>query len=456
MKLRHSSPALLLALALQGCPTGALPQQVGTPSTSPSTGPATTTAAATTSPSPSGVAPPTGFSQVSLDAGGNHVNGEALSMLLDPNGDPMFAYADNTENSGFPVYFRAWDRARGAWKAPVKVGAMGTEKLGVGDGANELALARDAATGALAMVYPSGTGGPTSVHLATSPDGVTWTDHVLKSTSEYVSEAGHVALAMAAGKAYVGYYFYDNHPEVVEEWHFDTFDTQGNKLADGRVPWPKGVPHANDGYFEPAIALDAGGQPAVAFGLRGYPEPGTTNPTRAVMGFWRPGWTDSVVVDDQQDLGLAQAWGHQFPTLAFHGTKPRVAYYGAPKGSAGHELLVAASDDGRSWDRPVAVPRDYSEWWDGMALTIDAQGRGAIAVGANGMRDDKCGWPKLARTTDFKSWSTCSPDTVNSVHLDGKWPVMALDGRGKLTMLFWNDAPSDSQLQSGYVLWREP
>ncbi len=120
--------------------------------------------------------PPAGFSvaaQAPGAAGSDSANnyGYDLSMALDGNGDPAFAFIQQDPNldndyTDTQVMFRSWNRAAYTWNPVVKVAAIGDNATYFH---NTLSLAYDSSTGVFAIFteYELGTG----VRLYTSADG---------------------------------------------------------------------------------------------------------------------------------------------------------------------------------------------------------------------------------------------------------------------------------------------
>jgi len=106
------------------------------------------------------------------------------------------------------------------------------------------------------------------------------------------------------------------------------------------------------------------------------------------------------------------------------------------------------------------VPRDGGHGWDNpISLAVDSKGRGALAVtslhGVPAPKPPACGLPKLARSSDFEQWTTCSPDTNKTLSITAWHPSIVFAGNDKLYLAFRNN-DSDSKVGVGVVLWREP
>jgi hypothetical protein len=171
-----------------------------------------------------------------------------------------------------------------------------------------------------------------------------------------------------------------------------------------------------------------------------------------------------IVPDQGQSLDtLADTHDTQndnpFVALAFAGDRPLVAFqavlgYDANNFATGTVWSVTSSD-GVTWDPVVGVPDDGGQIGDGpfpLAATLKGAALAETVSGGN-LDGTKCGVPKVARTTDFKSWATCSPDadaslSLNPLHMDA---VFGSDGR--LSLVIQNRL--GGQLPAGVLFWRE-
>lgn len=196
-----------------------------------------------------------------------------------------------------------------------------------------------------------------------------------------------------------------------------------------------------------SLAVDSAGKPGLAFFQA--PPKGYT----ATAIYWQPGGAPVAVMDSNEiqndDPSLS---------LAFDGKKPRLAAHLVAVESADYDLRFAASDDGVTWGAPVKLPRDasqYTAWYQ--SLAVDAKGDAAVSAYINGgSGDNKCGGPRIVRSSDLKSWTACGADADNKhPNLGGKYVDSYFTQASKLTLGFTGTL-GDDQSGSGVLLWREP
>lgn len=143
--------------------------------------------------------------------------------------------------------------------------------------------------------------------------------------------------------------------------------------------------------------------------------------------------------------------------LAFEGTKPRVALHLQRTGETTTNW-VFRSDDGLSFSG-AAVPDDAEDTGGTWMDLSYVGGKGAVsysydASGAKGA----CGGPKLSRSSDAQTWSTCGADDVTHDFL-GQYVSTEYTRAGKLVMAFYedqDDTASPKRFGRGVVLYREP
>ena len=391
--------------------------------------------------------PPAGFTTVAPAPGpaGSDINSNFaynLSMTLDGNGDPAFAYVfydpnADTDPADTRVEFWWWSRATYKWNGPARVAVTG------GDTASRspqtISLGYDASTGVWGLATQTvAAGGSDVLALYTSTDGATW-------TRKATFAGGLVpSLAMAGGNLYLAY--------VVD--HGGLKYVTGRLSADPATWIVKGeVASAGVGMADasatPALALDSAGNPAIAYWCEA-----SSGDYNAILMYWRPAGAGAPVrVMDSQNNASDQL----DVRMVFHGLNPRVLVW-VVRNDSDSDLGVhsARSDDGgATWNAPVLVPPDHSSSTDyPFDLAVDSQGRGVAAFGRNGgSGDDACGYPKVSRTNDFVTWTTC--DVVNSQQITGGYDVFPLGiqttfgGNDKLWLMWSNQ-------DTGIILYREP
>ena len=150
--------------------------------------------------------------------------------------------------------------------------------------------------------------------------------------------------------------------------------------------------------------------------------------------------------------------------LTFVGTTPHLAFHlqKAVANDATQLWYAKASDSGSTWETPIAIPRNSSsttefhstQWYE--AISIQATGRVSVAAPWSSIGTQvNCNGPKLARSTDGLSFTTCSP-MGSPVQRAGDWISMWSHRAGKETIVFSYDNRANPTLKAGIALWREP
>ncbi|MDX2192921.1 MAG: hypothetical protein NW201_06175, partial [Gemmatimonadales bacterium] len=385
--------------------------------------------------------PPTGFSTVlsptSRGTGWDRF-GSQVALALDANDDPVVAWfhsdedGNNRADDSF-VYLRRWDRAAYRWRDPVRVAPVGDVS---GLGARQLAVACDAATGTLGVLFRQAVRDPNpGLVLSLSRDGgVTWQAEPV-SGARYETGA---ALAFGGGRIHA----------VVNRAASDTAFLLVSRPLDGGawrstlVPRPDGVRQTE---VPAALALDGAGRPGVLVAWQ--PEGGSAR----TFHFWQPGMGASRRVLDtegaQSDRNAVElAWRDGWHALVL-----------ASRASAPASRLHASqSMDGQAWTPAVALPQDGE---DDPGLSVPAIAAGPRGVAAfHGVLESRatpaCGRPKIVRL-GAGGWRTCSPDASRQLALRVRHVAAAAAGDGR----FYLAAPVDAGSGGGYaagglVLWR--
>jgi hypothetical protein len=414
---------------------------------------------------------PTGFSQVLATTAMR--DGIMPSLVLDEDELPMLAYLQ--EASGSPrnwrLYFTRFDGQTAAWTVPV---AVQTDLGALIDNPTRqsLWLARDPKDGRLGLTFlkheafcgDANSNKETTVHVTFSTDqGKTW------SASQRVSEAKytrndpvngvevcdthqpriamrdgvvHLAWAATAGEAetptnfYRGYYYASS--------------TSGGPWTRTLLP-PAGDDARRGTKGILSLALDASGAPGVAY-LMGAIGNHPTTPNMEAVLFVRPG---SAAVRAGDSSGIQ----NDAPQLAlgFDGTKPRIAAHLARANTAGANTnWVFASPDGAAFS--MSQLPDDAEDRGAQYLDIGfVGGKGVVIFDfSGGGSPGACGGPKLARSTDGTTWTTCGVDTQTRQFL-GEYVTAELTSTGKLITAFYEDtADSAGRFGAGIVLYVEP
>src|ERR1035437_5574477 len=207
--------------------------------------------------------PPAGFSVAAQapgapgsDAANNY--GYDLSMALDGNGDPAFAFVQQDPNldndfTDTQVLFRSWNRAAYTWNPVVKVATVGDSA----SSRNTVSLAYDSSTGVFAVFteYNLSDG----VRLYTSADGgATWP---LKATYT-VDGSGTYGpnVVLAGGNVYLASITGDTGARYITGKLSAAPATWQSKTA----PTVAGATIADWG-LAPSLVLDSAGNPGIAY-----------------------------------------------------------------------------------------------------------------------------------------------------------------------------------------------
>jgi hypothetical protein len=384
-------------------------------------------------------------------------------MALDANGDPAMAYYVDDPNgdgddSDDTVYFVSWNRASYAWNPPVLVGVSGH---GYSEGpVVPLSLAHDDANGMWGIAYHQNYPEADGIVLATSTDGVNWKGQNITGDPCFNGCYDSPSLAMWNGTFHVA---------VMADLEIDAFpEGSGVLYLSGKVtdppskwsttpaPFPAGY---TSPYYTVSLALDSDHNPGIAYMVCDEPQ------VFEGIAFWRPGQTsamlagrnDGYTTNDNPDL-----------SLAFAGTQPRIAIaaawnygsYDPDQEPADLYAMQAATPSGALWMPPVDVPPDNVNVLELPWITVGSKGQTAIVMASNhdpegaGMT---CGFPKIARSTDFRAFQTCAPAPVDapSFYPNNMTPVARFGTDDKLWVVF-NNNDDGGDIGIGLVLWREP
>lgn len=406
-------------------------------------------------------APPSGFTAAVAPTADGTL-GLDTAMVADENDDPMIAYqwyepgGDIDQTS---VYFTRWDRCVGAFTAPVKVDVVGS--VSTNGPTRRVALAYDVATKKLALAYElvfkvAGyeNNPDNGVFLQTSADkGATWTGklHVSDQKDGDGEQATGPVVAISGGKIQIAY-AQDNRAccpiadpgcsGCAGVWYLEG---DGGTFTRALVSDATGTIQVAGSTL--SIAVDSAGKPALAF----FQDPAKGYTKTAI--YWRPGTTPVKVMDSNHiqndDPSIS---------LAFDGTRPRIAAHLVAVDSAPYDLRVASSTDGVTWSAPVPLPRDGSQFTAlYQSLAIDAKGNAAVSAYINGGGgDNTCGGPRIVRSSDFKTWAACGADAEKKyADIGGKYVDTYFTHENKLTMTFYGTL-GDGNDGRGVMLWREP
>ena len=396
--------------------------------------------------------PPAGFNvaaQAPGASGGPSANnyGYDLTMTLDGNGDPAFAFAfqdpNNTNDyTQDQILFRSWNRATYSWNPVVKVATN------IGDIAtyfhNSVDLAYDASTGNFAVFTEYSSTTSQGTKLFTSADGVTWTPKATYAAGN--AETQGTAVSLAGGNVYLA----------------SIIDNTGVRYVSGKLSadpatWQvKTAPVPANTYVAgvgcaPALALDSAGNPGIAYWVGD-----TRNGYNAILLYWRPASSNppTVVMDSQNQQSDLVA-----VRMVYHNLNPRIAVYVA-RLDAGYGLgdhIVKSDDGGATWRTPIVVTPDGTSSTDfPFDLAVNSQDQGAFGFGQNGGSGDTvCPAPKLALSNDLATWKTCGLPGADSAGTFSVYPgaiALVYGGNDKLYYAWWETEASPA----GIYLYREP
>lgn len=329
---------------------------------------------------------PSGFTQVAASAIDPNF-GNGLSMALDENDDPMFAYeaiesavetgtlpaaCDGNTNPGgcAAVYFTRWDQCAGAFTTPVVIDPT-VNFDGANPGTQLISVAYDLSTHEVGVAYMK--------TLPTDPNWADTYDVIMLATqkagqtgfvTQQVSDNNHwgstdvsyndtPSLAMAGGNLYLAFtasfVATGCNNNICVRFASSTTtppDAGADASAEAGPPPPhyfdlSYVPDSSNQYDQAqprsdsiSLALDAMGRPGVAF----YePLPGNNIPS---LVYWRSDMASVVHVHDwtAQNDGVSV-------NLSFEQNSPRVAGLVSDSVDYGATYL-SSSDEGTTWNAP--------------------------------------------------------------------------------------------------------
>ena len=399
--------------------------------------------------------PPDGFSVVAPDptsSGHNNEFGRGIQMVLDANGDPAISYmyllravpnGDEGDSGGddfgpTAIYFVSWSRAQYRWNAPVLVAMVNDIRVGAPQ--INISLARDPVNNTFGLAYSVGND-LLRLDLSLSTDGgATWTRQTIADNQGFQLQA--VSLALYGG---AGHIVYTGFNRLV-------YSTGSQTIPPARwpqtpVPLPPGLAGAPRPAF--SLAIDNTGTPGLAF---------WASPARgdnSVLGYWKPGSLNSVAVADTNSNvnGLIGC------DLTFFGVQPRIAMFAARDTTSSWVWTSQSNDAGVTWSPPANVPQDARALIGGfVSIAAGSKGQGAVVADLAGgsLAGMQCGLPKLARSPDFTTWTTCSPTGSQTPEVTPAFGRIAFAGNDMLYLAFQNSNFDLAGVKNGVVLWHEP
>lgn len=400
---------------------------------------------------PRGDDPPNGWSVVAeLPAGAMASTqlGPSVSSAGDQYGQPLVAGVHDDPNGDMTrldtrVFFTRWNGETKKFDDLKTIEIVG--EIDLAFPARQVSIARDPDTGQIGIAYVKS---DNSIRLAYSDDeGANFSLITASPTPPTAALVSNPSLAMKGGTIHVAY-------------------VQGSDLRYrkrvGTGSFVEETPPGSLGFVNGpvSLALDSAGNVGIA-ALK------ANGPMEAEAVFWRPGGAvTTIATSNGVDVSLPER--KPSITLTFVGDKPHVAYHlrrdaPAPMNDNTPELFYAKASDaaGTTWSTPLAMPRNgngvtyhSTRWYQ--AVQVDTTGRVSVAgnFAAQGALT-MCGGPKLARSDDGVTFTTCAP--ANSpAQFAGESLTMWPHKLNKQTLIFHYPSRSNANLKAGVVMWREP
>jgi hypothetical protein len=382
--------------------------------------------------------------------------GRFITATLDANGDPAIAFVYNDPNGDgkaddTQLMFTAWDRAAYKWREPVAVWTIGN--FDPRPPAPCLSLTRDAQTGAygIAWVNPED---HKNTHMAVShDDGATWT---VKTAFNNQQTTSSPSLAFFGGKAFL---------TLEQDKTMQIIYTSGG-IDEDPYQWHGGfapmLPGNNAVSKATSLALDETGAPAIAY----WQKPGNSNVW--TLTFWRlefGGAARDAGVNPPPNVKpiiVTDTGTSNYPPdgviLTFAGTQPRIMLDSRlDKATIPSHYSTISNDGGSTWSAPVNVPDDGNQHLGGyMSFAVTKDGHAAFAgdVAGGNFQNMKCSWPKLARSTNFSSWTTCAPQGAQYPMVRTLWGTVIYSPSGMLYLFFQARQTNPAQgLPAGVLVW---
>lgn len=362
------------------------------------------------------------------------------AIALDENGDPALAFLWFDPNgdgdvSDTALYFVHWDRAKYAWRNPVKVATVGNIPS---QNVEPVSLAFDSSTGLAALAYP--VNGQDGLTVAQSKDaGMSWQPAVVTAGLE--GPVASTSLALAGGRIYLA----ANSEGGVRYLEADA-SSDPSAWKSQPVPRLPGTKYRTDTNVP--VVLHGAGKPVVGYVLEAEDESNT------IYAVWRPAQSTSVRAADSNNQHVDS------PNLSLATNGNRLGLlFGAARDPKNTDVGIwfTSSTDGNMWTPPVSIPIDGPRSSNPpLGVAIDSHGRFAAVFGSNtGGGNGKCNYPEVSRSTDGAHWTTCGIGVSVKDEFDPQPNTVhaAYAGNDKLYIV-WNQADASKSGQ-GLLLWQE-
>ncbi len=383
------------------------------------------------------------------------------SLALDDNDDPIVAFVGeyDTLASGDTdrLYDVRWDRTNYQWAAPVQIDDLGD--IASDAPARQVSLSRDRSNNQLAIAYQRG---PSEAWLATSGDGGgSWTkERVDVDDGGYAGPISNPRVVLVGGVTHLTYY----HGCIKHFTPLADCNSGNDSNAIVYLTRPGAsaaftssispvLAQTQDAYPINDLAVDSNGEPGVAYFL--HPILGAAASYNTTLAFWRPGQAAVKVTDTHNVQNDTPSL-----SLAFDGTKPRVAYHLMQAVDQTHDVWFSSSPDtGATWNPPVAIPRETPLAVTSVfqSLALDSHGNAHVAANFSSGSGATSGGPKLfhADAPGYVTWSGGSPDASGLSEFAGDYVHTRYAGNDKISMVFYYGGAS-AGLGPAIVFWREP
>ena len=368
-----------------------------------------------------------------------------ISMTLDANGDPAFAFVyadpnlDSNPNDG-QLLFRSWNRAKYAWNPVLKVTTAGDISSAY---RSTISLAYDPSTATFGLASEANAASAVNLYVSTD-GGLTWSSKA--SFHDAAGASYGPSLALAKGNVYLAFERDNSGIEYITGAMSAASPAWTTSLA----PQPNQTSIALVAE-SPSLSLDTSGNAAIAYWVQDL-----TQGYNYFLMYWKPGSAPVKIMDSQNN-----ASGH-YTRMQFFGANPRIAvsvFRNDSNANGGTVHFVRSDDGGKTWTTPVLIPTDNHNSTDmPLGLALDSSGHGAMTFDRNsGSGDDACGFPKLARSTDLTNWTTCAAASVATTgnYNDIPFGLALLYGGNDKLYLAWQEGNTNGT-GVGVLLWREP